>query len=165
VFSAATLSKQKPLKTRRPNVSLRFADPCLIKTVLKGRKNATTPLVPDETLLFVRQSRTIQAICCTIALWSKPMHTQKRTFSGHKLIYNEIKRWGQSFWNIFVFSCSCHGNQNPFVSGGTSSISVSAVIGQLGTRERDTDNYLIKTELRGTRLQMTYLSYSRDRLR
>ena len=122
----------------------------------KGSKNATTMFVPKETLLFVSQSCTIQEIRCTIALWSKPMHTQKRTFSRCKLVYNEIKRWGQSFCPLFVFSGSCHGNQNPFVSAGTSSISVIAVIGQLGTRERDTDNYLIKIEMRGTRLQMTY---------
>lgn len=61
----------------------------------KNRKNATTPFVPKETLLFVSQSLTIQEIRCTIALWSKPMHTQKRTFSRCKLVYNEIKRWGQ----------------------------------------------------------------------
>lgn len=37
--------------------------------------------------------------------------------------------------------------KNPFVTGGKSSISASAAIGQLGTREKDTDNYLIKSQL------------------
>lgn len=45
--------------------------------------------------------------------------------------------------------------KNPFVPGGKSSISASAAIGQFGTRESDTDNYLIKSQLRGTCLQMT----------
>lgn len=45
--------------------------------------------------------------------------------------------------------------KNLFVPGGKSSISTSVVIGQLGTRERDTDNYLIKSQLRGTSHQMT----------
>ena len=42
--------------------------------------------------------------------------------------------------------------KNPFVSGGKSSISSSAVIGPLSTRERNTDNYLIKIQMRGTGL-------------
>lgn len=75
------------------------------------------------------------------------MPTQKRTFKRCKLVYNEIKRRGQSFSSLFVSAVVAMETKNPFVTGGKSSISASAAIGQLGTREKDTDNYLIKSQL------------------
>lgn len=80
------------------------------------------------------------------------MPTQKETFKRCKLVYSQIKLKAQSFSSFFVSAVVAMATKNPFVSGGKSSISSSAVIGPLSTRERNTDNYLIKIQMRGTGL-------------
>lgn len=107
------------------NAVFRIMGNYLYKGKKRKMKNHGTFVLNDTILLVVQYNK----IRRTIALEPKLKLKQRPTRKPTNNIYNRIKGKRAKPLEFLCFSRICHGNQNPFVRRGKSSISSRAMIG------------------------------------